>query len=161
MDDYNTNFKLIGDWKNKRGIFAKGVFLSVIHTGVNKMMSNAAVIENYKCNLKSLQEYHKFSEELIGNTIPYPFEVALWKNNISRVQVATLYGYRYENSNSIYQELQKSPFWSLYHDSVSKFNKEYNGVMVRGIDSSLYFVANERCVTAFDTVNDLLFHYLI
>ena len=77
MDDYNTNFKLIGDWKNKRGIFAKGVFLSVIHTGVNKMLSNAAVIENYKCNLKSLQEYHKFSEELIGNTIPYPFEVAL------------------------------------------------------------------------------------
>ena len=54
MDDYNTNFKLIGDWKNKRGIFAKGVFLSVVHTGVNKMLSNAAVIENYKGNLKSL-----------------------------------------------------------------------------------------------------------
>ena len=77
MDDYNTNFKFIGDWKNKRGIFAKGVFLSVVHTGVNKMLSNAAVIENYKCNLKNLQEYHKFSEELIGNTIPSPFEVAL------------------------------------------------------------------------------------
>ena len=124
MDDYNTKFKLIGDWKNKRRIFAKGVSLSVVHTGVNKMLSNAAVIENYKGNLKRLQEYHKFSEELIGNTIPPPFEVAFWKNNISRAQVATLYGYRYENRNSIYQELRKSPFWSLYHDSVSKFNKE-------------------------------------
>ena len=47
MDDYNTKFKLIGDWKNKRRIFAKGVSLSVVHTGVNKMLSNAAVIENY------------------------------------------------------------------------------------------------------------------
>ena len=77
MDDYNTKFKLIGDWKNKRGIFAKGVSLSVVHTGVNKMLSNAAVIKNYKCNLKSLQEYHKLSEELIGNTIPPHFEVTL------------------------------------------------------------------------------------
>ena len=53
-----------------REIFAKGVCLSVVHTGVNKMLPNAAIIDNYKCNLESLQEDHKFSEELIGNTIP-------------------------------------------------------------------------------------------
>ena len=82
------------------------------------MLSNAAIIDNYKYNLKSLQEYHKFSEELIGNTIPPPLEVALSKNNISRAQVAILDGYKHENSNSIYQELRKSPFWSLYHDNI-------------------------------------------
>ena len=104
--------------KNKTEIFAKGVYLSVVHTGFNKMLSNAAIIDNYKCNLKSLQEYHKYSEELIGNTIPLPLEVALSKNNNSRAQVAILDWYRYENSNSIYQELRKSPFWSLYHDNI-------------------------------------------
>ena len=136
----------------------------VVHTGVNKMLSNAAIIDNYKCNLKSLQEYHKFSEELIGNMIPPPLEVALSKNNISRVQVAVLDGYRYESNNRIYQELQKSPFWSLYHDNISKFNKEYNGIMVRGIDSSLnplnvpYALWQMKGgVTAFGTANDLLF----
>ena len=105
MDDYNKKVKLVGDCKNKREIFAKCVCLSVVHTGINKMLSNAAIIDNYKCNLKNLQEYHKFSEELIGNTIPPPLEVALSKNNISRAQVAILDGYRYENSNSIYQKL--------------------------------------------------------
>ena len=95
------------------------------------------LIGGCKSNLESLQEYHKFSEELIGNMIPPPLEVALSKNNINRTQVAILDWYRYENSNSIYQELRKSPFWSLHHDSISKFNKEYNGIMVRGIDSSL------------------------
>ena len=70
MDDYNTKIKLIGDCKNQRKIFAKGVCLSVVHTVVNKMLSNAAIIDNYKFNLKSFQEYHKFSEELIGNMIP-------------------------------------------------------------------------------------------
>ena len=43
-----------------REIFAKGVCLSVVHVVVNKTLSNAAIIDNYKCNLKSLQEYHKF-----------------------------------------------------------------------------------------------------
>ena len=35
MDDYNTKIKLIGDCKNKREIFAKGVCLSVVLTSVN------------------------------------------------------------------------------------------------------------------------------
>ena len=43
-----------------RETFAKDVCLSVVHVVVNKMLSNAAIIDNYKCNLKSLQEYHKF-----------------------------------------------------------------------------------------------------
>ena len=163
MDYYNTKIIVIGDCKNKREIFAKGVCLSVVHTGVNKMLSNAAISDNCKCNLKSLQEYHKFSEELMGNMIPPPLEVALSKNNISRVQVAVLDGYRYESNNRIYQELQKSPFWSLYHDNISKFNKEYNGIMVRDIDSCLnplnvpYALRRMKGgVTAFNTASDLL-----
>lgn len=41
------------DWKNKRQNFPKGKCPSVVHTGFNKMISNAAVIQNYKCNLNN------------------------------------------------------------------------------------------------------------
>ena len=60
MDDYNTKIKLNGDCKNKREISAKGVCLSVIHTGVIKMLSNAAIIDNYKCNLKVFKNITNF-----------------------------------------------------------------------------------------------------
>ena len=70
---------------------------------------------------------------------------------------------RYDNSNSIYQELWESPFWSLYHDNISTFNTEYSGIMTRGIDSSWnplnvpYALQQMKGgVTAFDTANDLL-----
>ena len=46
--------------------------------------------------------------------------------------MAILNGYRYD-SNKIYHELPESPFWSLYHDNISKFNREYSGIMIRGI----------------------------
>ena len=80
MDDYNLKVNLIEDCKNKREDFAKGNCLSVVHTGVNKMLSNAAVIENCKCDLKSLNKFHKFSEQLTENVIPPPLEVTSDKN---------------------------------------------------------------------------------
>ena len=46
--------------------------------------------------------------------------------------MAILNGYRYD-SNKIYHELPESPFWSLYHDNISTFNREYIGIMIRGI----------------------------
>ena len=59
--------------------------------------------------------------------------------------------------------LRKSPFWSLYHDNISKFNKECNKIMFRDIDSFLnplnlpYALRQMKGgVTVFDTANDLL-----
>ena len=79
MEDYNTKVNLIGGCKNKREDFPKGYCLSVVHAGVNKMLFNAAVIENCKCNIKSLNEFQKFSEQLTGSGIPPPLEVTLTK----------------------------------------------------------------------------------
>ena len=53
MDDYNKNVNLVRDYKNKTEDFARSNCLSVVHTGVNKMLSNAEIIGNYKCNLKT------------------------------------------------------------------------------------------------------------
>ena len=90
---------------------------------------------------------------------PPPLEVALSKNNISRAQLAILNGIDMRTAIV----LRKSPFWSLYHDNISKFNKECNKIMFRGIDSFLnpsnlpYALRQMKGgVTAFDTANDLL-----
>ena len=78
MDDYNTKANLMGITKIKED-FTEGNCLPVVHTGAKKMLCNAAITENYKCNPKSPNKFQKFSEQLTGNTIPPTLEVALTK----------------------------------------------------------------------------------
>ena len=52
MDNYNKNVNIIGDCKNRED-FARDNCLSVIHASVNKTFSNAAIIKNYICNIKT------------------------------------------------------------------------------------------------------------
>ena len=90
--------------------------------------------------------------------LPPPVEVSLNKHNISQAQTAILDAYRYDQPDSIYKVIQKSPYWSLMHDGISKFSTEYNGVYLRGINDKkepvniLYCLSKMRGgVNAFDT----------
>ena len=127
------------------------------------MLPNAAIIENYKCNIEDRHEFQIFSEKCNGNAISQPLEVTFAKTNIGRAQTAILDGCRYDNSNSIYQEMRGPPFCLLDHGNLSKFNREYSGIMISGIDSSLNLLNVPYALpqmkggfTAFDTANDLL-----
>ena len=44
--------------------FRKGFCLSMVHTGVNKNLSNNAIIENYRTAINEITEYHKFLSEV-------------------------------------------------------------------------------------------------
>ena len=66
--------------------------------------------------------------------LPPPVEVSLNKHNISQAQTAILDAYRYDQPDSIYKVIQKSPYWLLMHDGISKFSTEYNGVYLRRIE---------------------------
>ena len=90
--------------------------------------------------------------------LPLTVEISLNKHNISQAQTATLDAYRHDQPDSIYKVIQKSPYWSLMHDGISKFSTEYNGVYLRGTNDKnepvniLYCLSKMRgAVNAFDT----------
>ena len=89
--------------------------------------------------------------------LPPPVEVSLNKHNISQAQTAILDAYRYDQPDSIYKVIQKSPYWSLMHDGISKFSTEYNGVYLRGMNDKNepvtipYCLSKMRGVNTFDT----------
>ena len=117
-------------------MYGKGVALSVVHTGVNKMVSNYTILENYDTCIKSLRFYKDYAETKSNCALPQIIEVSISKDNISRAQEAILEGYK-QSPNSIYQQHKKSPFWSITHDGVSKFGTENNGVVLRGVTHEL------------------------
>ena len=110
----------------------------MVHFGVNKMLSDGAIIGNYQTAIFfGIKSYHKYALENMQpnhlNVALPPVEISLNKYNISQAQTAILDAYRYDQPDSIYK-VQKSPQWSLMHNGISKFSTEYNGVCLRGIN---------------------------
>ena len=134
------------------------------------MISNAAILDNYKCMHQNLVDYHSFLdihhspvEKECGTKLPPPVEVSLTKNNICKAQLAILDGYRHDHPNSINQQLKRSPFWAITHDGISKFGYEYNGVLLHGVTDNLdplhvpYALrVMKGGVNVHDTVSDIL-----
>ena len=86
-----------------------------------------------------IKSYHKYALENVQSNHPNvtlrpPVEISLNKHNISQAQTAILDAYRYDQPDSIYKVVQKSPYWSLMHDRIRKFTTEYNGDYLRGIN---------------------------
>ena len=86
-----------------------------------------------------IKSYHKYALENVQSNhpnvaLPPPVEISLNKHNISQAQTAILDAYRYDQPDSIYKVVQKSSYWSLMHDRISKFTTEYNGDYLRGIN---------------------------
>ena len=95
--------------------------------------------------------------------IPPVIKVQLNSHNITRAEKAILDAYRYDDEKSIFIKFEKTPYYSLMHDGISKFGHELNGVYMRGIDDdcvpfSLPYCLNKMRggVTGVDTAHEII-----
>ena len=70
------------------------------------------------------------------HSIPPPRKVSLNEHNIIYAEEALLNAYRYDDPDSIYRLIQKSPFWRLMHDGIVENQKEYHGTYLRVLDEN-------------------------
>ena len=72
--------------------FTKGFCLPIVHTEVNKCLSNAVILENYQTALDGMKIFHDFTINSqapeIDKILAPPFETALDHNNISILEKA-------------------------------------------------------------------------
>ena len=62
---YEQTLFVTGQCKDADDAFGKGFCISMVHTGVNKNLSNTAILENYNTAIEGMKEYYKFQCELI------------------------------------------------------------------------------------------------
>ena len=94
----------------------KGTCLSIVHKGVNKKLSQTAIIDNYKAVYQGSFLYYQTADEHSQihhprAKLPPPVEVALNKDNIIKAQEAILDAYRFDNTSSLTNQIKKSPFF--------------------------------------------------
>ena len=166
MNLFSTSIPLKGRTKITPSDFGKGVCLSMVHIGINQMISQRAIIQNYETAYEGLLSYHDFFVGLIskqpGVTIPPPVKVQLNEHNIIDAEHAIQNASR-NDANSLHAKLKRSPVWSLMHDGISKFSTEYSGVYLKGIDEDLNPFDVPLCltklkggVTAYDITNAII-----
>ena len=59
MDRFSTSIPLKGRTKNTPSDFGKGFCLSMAHNGVNQIISQRAIIQNYETGYEGLLSYHE------------------------------------------------------------------------------------------------------
>ena len=84
-------------------------------------------------------------------------------HNLTRAEKAILDVYRHDDKKLILRKFEKTPYYSLMHDGISKFGHELNGVYMRGIDDdcapfSLPYCLNKMrgCVTGVDSAHEIV-----
>ena len=132
---YFHNVCVKGPSPNEMTEKSKEFCCSVVHIGCKKMMSNAAIIENYEAGYFGQERQYEYYKKYLLDTspearMPAPVKLSLNTRSIVHVQRAILDTYRYDNEASSYAVMGKSPFRSLMHDGIAKFGTEYNGVCV-------------------------------
>lgn len=122
---------------------AKSYCLSIIHRGVGKAISEKTIIEMYQSGYEGQLLFRgEVENEMLSKypaavkSIPPVVKVQLNSHNIESAENAILAAYKHDDEGSLYRKLEKSPFFSLMHDGISKFSVEYNGVYLRGLDES-------------------------
>ena len=128
----NQKLKIHDPFKDNGDKFGKA--------GLNKCLSNEAILENYGTAMRGMKEYHKFinttaTSSLSNVTLAPPVEVAVNKNNIDLMEKSILTAYR-SDDDSLYKQMEKFKFWGLMHDGISKFSHEFNGVYLGGVDDN-------------------------
>ena len=136
----NQKLKIRDPCKDDGDKFGKAFCLSIIHTGLNKCLSNEAILENYGTAMRGMKDYHKFvnttaTSSLSNVTVAPPVEVAVNKNNTDLMGKSILTAYR-SDDDSLYKQIEKFKFWGLMHDGISKFSHEFNGVYLGGVDDN-------------------------
>ena len=116
------------------GFYLQRVCVSTVHYRVNKMISNAATEEAYNNMYRCLTAQYKYEKNRSGTASnPVPCEITLNQHNIHRAQRTILEVYQ-ARPDSLHSKLKRSPFWSIMHDGISKFEKEFNGQALKGTD---------------------------
>ena len=69
-------------------------------------------------------------------SIPKGIKVQLNSHNINDAEKEILDAYRYHEEDSLYRKINKSPYFSIMHDGISKYSVEYNGVYLRGLNEN-------------------------
>ena len=137
MFQYSTSVNLKGKTKNPHEDFGKKFCLSMVHVGARNMESNNNTIRNYEVGLSGLRAFKEYCESQTSEPCCPVVGVTLNAHNISDAQRAILDSHRYDDPNSLLNQVKNSPFWSITHDNISKFGTEYNGVLLRGINAEL------------------------
>ena len=104
----NQKLKIHDPCKDDGAKFGKAFCLSIIHTGLNKCLSNEAILENYGTALRGMKEYHKFvnttaTSSLSNVTLAPPLEVAVNKNKSILTACRS-------DDDSLYKQMEKSKF---------------------------------------------------
>ena len=149
---------------------AKGFCLSAVHSGVNKCLSESAIIEIYNTAYKGIYNHHLVQEksykELYGlpkeKTIMTPQKCCLDKNNI-KYEKAILKAYK-KNPDSKYSTIKKAPYWGIMHDGIQNFSSEYNSMLLQTINPETYdlvlvpfrLMKMHGGVNAYDNIESLL-----
>ena len=90
-------------------------------------------------------------------------KVQLNSHNITRAKKAILDAYRHHDGKLIYRKFEKTPYYSLMHNGISKFGHELNGVYMRGIDDDCVPFSLPYCLnkmrggaTGVDTAHEII-----
>ena len=150
---------------------AKGFCLSVVHSGVNKYLSESTIIAMYNTAYRGICNHHLVQEEsykeLFGlpkeKTIMAPQQSCLDKNNIIKYEKAILKAYK-KNPDSKYSIIKKAPYWSIMHDGIQKFSIEYKGMLLQTINPEIYnlvlvpfrLMKMHGSVNAYDNIESLM-----
>ena len=143
-----TKMDFIGHFpQNTNEEMALGQALKIIHVGANKMISSAAVLENYQATMEIKQEqwqyYHSLNASAIRKgdcLLPSPIKVRLNPHNINDGYSAILSAYRNHKNDddNPYRILENVSLWGFIHDATSHWVKELNTVILRAVDDQGY-----------------------
>ena len=117
--------------------WAQDYALSVVLSGTNKYLSQAAIVHLYNSAFEGVKGYH---DVLLGKKIAPPQKVSLNEHNISSLQNSLLGAFKIivktKLKESPYQKLKNSfvKYYSIFNDGIQKFSTALNGMMVRTID---------------------------
>ena len=123
--------------------FGKAHCLMVVHSGINKNLSNEAIFENYDVSMKGMESQYLFNLECFKNEavqpevkrlLMPPIRMALNPSTIYNCVQTITAGHR-SSPSSAFQKVQKSPFWGFIHDSIIKFGMDFLGIFIKGVDS--------------------------
>ena len=170
LNNYLGCIPLFGECSNSSQIEAKSYCLYVIHKGVRKALSHAAILENYEAGYEGQLLFREGVASKLQKThpaavadVPQVIKVQLNDHNINDAERAILDTYRYDEEKSLYKKLDESPYYSIMHDGISKFANEFNGVFLRGLDADHSPINVPFClsrmkggVTGVDTANEIL-----
>ena len=118
--------------------------LRILHVGAIKMISSAAMLEQYQTAAQIKEEQFQYYKSLNQNGLhkqtcflPRPVMVSLKDHNINDGYEAIMKAYVLHNQdeNNPYRLLEQVTHWGFIHDATSHWVKELNTVILRAVDA--------------------------